>query len=417
VTLTRRFAAPSPREGEVIYQRVMFQLPGALDSSHNDSMLSIRRRIVLATATALFAFLGPLRLASSPLLIPLELPKQLSDEAFWKMVTEFSEPGGYFRSDNFVSNETTFQYVLKSLKNTRPGGVYLGVGPDQNFTYIVAIKPRMAVIFDIRRQNILQHLMYKALIEMSSDRADFVSKLFSRNRPENLGAATTADGLFAAYDGVAPNRQLFLKNLQAIKSRLEEHHKFKLSADDETSIEYVYNSFYEGGPDLTYNGVGGRGFGRRMPTYAEIMEMTDEEGVNRSYMGTEENFKILQDFENRNLIVPIVGDFAGPKAIRAVAAYLKQHDAFVSAFYVSNVEQYLFQQGDDWSKFYSNVESLPVDPTSAFIRSVFNGMSLTYQPSGFGLRSASLLSSIPDVVKGFTSGEVRTYYDIINMSK
>src|SRR5206468_5385650 len=142
--------------------------------------------------------------------------------------------------------------------------------------------------------------------------------------------------------------------------------------DDESSIYYVYQSFYAGGLDLTYNGVsGGGGFGRnRMPSYADMMQMTDEEGVNRSYMGSEENFKLLQDFEKKNLIVPVVGDFAGPKALRAVGTYLKEHDAIVSAFYLSNVEQYLFQQNDDWSKFYRNVEALPVDSSSRFIRSV-----------------------------------------------
>ena len=381
-------------------------------------MLTIRRRIILAAATALFAFLGPLSLTSSPILAPRELPRQLSDEAFWNMVTEFSEAGGYFRSDNFVSNETTFQYVLKGLKKTRPGGVYLGVGPDQNFTYIVAMQPKLAIIFDIRRQNAMQHLMYKALVEMSSDRADFLSKLFSRKRPENLGPTSTAEELFTAYDGVEPSRQLFLQNLQAIKQQLQEHHKFKLSSEDEASIQYVYNSFYAGGPDLTYNGVGGGGVGRsRMPSYAELMEMTDEDGANRSYMGTEVNFKILQDFENRNLIVPVVGDFAGSKSMRAVATYLKDHDAFVSAFYVSNVEQYLFQQNDDWNRFYGNVAAFPIDATSTFIRSVFNGIAITYQPSGFGLRSASLLSSIPELLKAFSAGEVRTYYDVISISK
>jgi hypothetical protein len=379
-------------------------------------MLTIRRRIVLAAAAALFAFLGPLSLTSSPLVATDRLPPQLSDEAFWNMVTEFSETGGYFRSDNFVSNETTFQYVIKNLKKTTPGGVYLGVGPDQNFTYIVAMQPKLAIIFDIRRQNTMQHLMYKALIEMSSDRADFLSKLFSRTRPANLGKSSTAEELFTAYDGIAPNRQLFVQTFQAIKNQLEEHHKFKLTADDEATIQYVFSSFYAGGPDLTYNGVTG-GFGRRMPSYAEMMQMTDEEGINRSYLGTEENFRILQDFQKKNLIVPVVGDFAGSRAIRAVAVYLKQHDAFVSAFYVSNVEQYLFQQGDDWSKFYRNVETLPLDATSSFIRSVFNGQALTYQPSGFGLRSVSLLSSILELLKGFNEGEVRTYYDVVTMSK
>src|SRR6266481_256823 len=164
-------------------------------------MLKIPGRIILVTATALIAFLGPLNLSSS-LVATEALPLQLSDDAFWNMVTEFSETGGYFRSDNFVSNETTFQYVIKDLKKTRPGGVYLGVGPDQNFTYIVALQPRMAIIFDIRRQNMLQHLMYKALIEISSDRADFVSRLFARARPEGLDAKITVEKMFAAFDVV-----------------------------------------------------------------------------------------------------------------------------------------------------------------------------------------------------------------------
>src|SRR5262245_54691038 len=170
-------------------------------------MLTIRRRTFLAVAMALFAFIGPLSLTSSPLPAIDELPSQLTDEAFWNLVTEFSEPGGYFRSENFVSNETTFQYVLKDLKKTKPGGVYLGVGPDQNFTYIVAMQPKMAIIFDIRRQNVMQHLMYKALIEMSADRAEFLSRLFSRKRPPNLSGKSSAEELFAAYDGVEPDRQ------------------------------------------------------------------------------------------------------------------------------------------------------------------------------------------------------------------
>jgi hypothetical protein len=360
-----------------------------------------------------------LSLTFSLLAVAEELPKQLSDEAFWNMVTDFSETGGYFRSDNFVSNEMTFQYVIKDLEKTRPGGVYLGVGPDQNFTYIVAMQPRMAIIFDIRRQNVMQHLMYKALIETSSDRAEFLSRLFSRKRPEKIGPKSSSEELFAAYDKVNPDRILFAANLQAVKKQLEETHHFKLSPDDEASIEFVYRSFFAGGPDLNYNGVGGNGFSRsQMPSYSELMQTTDGDGANRSYMGNEENFLALQDMEKKNLIVPIVGDFAGLKAIRAVGAYLKQHDAYVTAFYLSNVEQYLFQQGDDWSRFFHNVETLPVDPTATFIRSVFNGLAgVTTQPAGYGLRSVSLLCSIPNLLKAFASGKIQTYADVIDMSK
>jgi len=382
-------------------------------------MLAIRRRIVLATATALIAFLGPLSPTPSSLVATDSLPAQLSDQAFWKLVTDFSETGGFFRSDNFVSNETTFQYVIKDLKKTKPGGVYLGVGPDQNFTYIVAMQPKMAIIFDIRRQNMLQHLMYKALLEISSDRVDFVSRLFSRPRPEGLDVKTIPERIFAKFDTVEPDPKLFAENLKAIKRQLEEKHGFGLSSEDEASMEYVFRAFFAGGPDLTYNGVGGGagGFGRgRMPSYGELMQMTDAEGQNLSYLGNDENFKILQDLEKKNLIVPVVGDFAGSKAIRSVATYLKEHDAFATAFYVSNVEQYLFQQDDDWIKFYHNVRLLPVDASGVFIRSVFNGVALNYQAGAF-MRSASLLSPITGLLDAFDSGEVKNYYDVIQLSK
>src|SRR5207344_304624 len=109
-----------------------------------------------------------------------------------------------------------------------------------------------------------------------------ISKLFSRKRPENLGTQSTSEELFDAYDKVEPERELFLQNLQAIKKQLEEQHKFKLTSDDEASIQYVYGSFYAGGPGLTYNGVGNGSLGRsQMPSYGELMVMTDEEGVNR----------------------------------------------------------------------------------------------------------------------------------------
>jgi len=136
-------------------------------------MLTIRRRVLFVAVTTLLAFIGPLSVTSSPR-AGESIPAQLSDEAFWGLFTNSSEVGGYFRSDNFVSNETTFQYVIKDLQKAKPGGVYLGVGPDQNFTYIIAMQPKLAIIFDIRRQNAMQHLMYKALIETSADRAEFL---------------------------------------------------------------------------------------------------------------------------------------------------------------------------------------------------------------------------------------------------
>src|SRR5262245_45795312 len=128
------------------------------------------------------------------------LPLKLADEEFWKLTSEFSESNGYFQSDNLLSNELGMQYVIPQLvKQAKPGRVYMGVGPEQNFTYIAALKPKMVFIVDIRRGNRDLQLMYKALFELSSDRADFVSRLFSKPRPAGLTKSSTIGEIFAGF--------------------------------------------------------------------------------------------------------------------------------------------------------------------------------------------------------------------------
>src|SRR5256886_9323730 len=160
------------------------------------------------------------------LLIPLSLnpadtlPAQIPDAAFWRMVTDFSEEAGPFRFQ-YMSNEREFAALIPELKkSTKPGGVYLGVGPEQNFSYIAALRPRIAFIFDIRRENMLEHLIYKALFEMSPNRAEFISRLFSRGTPAGLSDKSTASELFQAFGRVPRDAQLFTQNLQAMKDHL-----------------------------------------------------------------------------------------------------------------------------------------------------------------------------------------------------
>jgi hypothetical protein len=346
-----------------------------------------------------------------------ELPSQLSDEAFWKLVTEFSETGGSFPSDNWVSNEQLFQHVLEDLTEGRKlGGAYLGVGPDQNFTYIVALKPKIAFIFDIRRQNLVQHLMFKAIFELSADRAEFLSRLFSRPRPPEVGKDSTVEVLFDSFRSVPPNPQVFADNLKAIRDQLNTVHGFKLTTEDDKVLEYVFRAFYAGGPNLTYRGprVGNV---RGLPTYEELMMEGDKEGDHRSYMATEDNYLTLRQLEKNNLLVPLVADFAGPTAIRSVAQYLKDHNTTVNAFYTSNVEQYLFLTGDSWVRFYMNVSTLPLNSESMFIRSlIYTGQGYSPLPvlrSGF--RIDNDVSSIPALDAAFNAGMIHSYADVIQI--
>lgn len=301
------------------------------------------------------------------------LPAELSNAEYWTLITDLSEPNGFFRSDNLVSNEIHFQTIIPELiTTTRPGRVYLGVGPEQNFTYIAALKPRMVFLVDVRRGNLHTHLMYKALFELSKDRGDFVSLLFSKPRPKELTARSTARDLFSALLPVETSESAYKANLEAIRTHLTRTRALPLTDDDLRGIEYVYYQFYWFGPGLTYSSsTSGAGRGNFV-NYQSLMVTDDGRGTARSFLASEEHFQFIKTLHARNLIVPVVGNFAGPKALRAVGAWIKARQALVSAFYLSNVEQYLSQDGL-WLTFCGNVATLPLDETSTFIFSESGG--------------------------------------------
>jgi hypothetical protein len=341
------------------------------------------------------------------------LPNALSDDDFWKMVSEFSERGGYFRYENFVSNERSYQEVIPALKKTaRTGGVYLGVGPEQNFTYIAAIQPQMAFIIDIRRQNMVEMLIYKSLFEMAPTRADFVSLLFSRPRPRGLDQLSTAEDLFRAYNAVNPDRALYEENLRQIQDLLIENHNFGLTRADQKTITYVYEVFFSVGPDLSYSSVSPGPVG---PSYAALMTLTDWYGKNWSYLATEESFQFVKELHRKNLIVPLVGDFAGRKTIRTVGRYLKDQNATVSAFYLSNVEMYILER-EQWSNFCTNVASLPVDTSSTFIRFVLANYSRYVSKVTRGFDVVSALASMSDFADVVNAGTPPGYQEALRAS-
>jgi hypothetical protein len=300
------------------------------------------------------------------------LPESLSGREFWALIERLSEPDGFFRSnsgspDNLLSNEISVSTAAAALaRRVSPGGVYLGVGPEQNFTYIAAMRPRIAFITDIRRGNLHLHLMYKALFGMHANRADFLARLFSRERPSGLATNAPAAQLMDAYLDAAPlDAGGFAANLAAILAHLRMTDELPIDAADAEGIAYVYRNFHEFGPAIHYTSSIG---GRPASSYARIVSSTDAmSGSERSFLATEANFRFVKGLQARNLIVPVVGNFAGPKAIRAIGEYLRSHEASVTAFYVSNVEDYLSRAGV-WPAFCANVATLPLTQASVFIR-------------------------------------------------
>jgi len=332
-------------------------------------MFTGRRRVLVRHAALAAAAVAAV--CATVLTAAGALPARLSDQEFWALVGRLSEPGGSFRSENLLSNEMRLQYVIPELTRTVPHGrAYLGVGPEQNFTYIAVVQPSMAFIVDIRRGNLQLQLMYKALFELSADRVEFVSRLFSRKMPDGLSPTSSVMEIFDALMVAEPDAALYERNLKAIQTQLSGRHGFPLSADDVSGIEHVYHFFYAFGPAINYSSSDAdspANPGNYRPSYADLMTATDSTSHARSYLASEDAFAFVKALETRNLIVPVVGDFAGPRALRAVGAYLKAQSAVVSAFYVSNVEQYLRAERV-WGTFCGNAARLPVDDGSVFIR-------------------------------------------------
>jgi len=293
------------------------------------------------------------------------LPDQISDQDFWRMVTDLSEPSGQYTGDNWISNEPTIQDVIPPLKQViKPGGVYLGVGPEQNFTYMWALQSKIGFILDIRRQNMLDVLLFKTLFELAPDRADFLSLLFSRKRPNGLNTSTSIATLMAAYEA-APKEGL-AANTEKVRNVLAGH-KYGLSSDDLARIDFTYEVFNRGGPSITAEFASpGSPIPQVPTTYTNLMTATDRNGQAWSYLSSETAYQYVRELHRKNLIIPLVGDFSGPSTIQKISNYLKERNSTVSVFYVSNVENYLASPA--LKKFQANVATLPIDASSMFIR-------------------------------------------------
>ena len=336
---------------------------------------------------------------------------QVSIEQFGRYIDEWSEPEGYFDSDNFISNETSYLHVIPDLRQrVKPGGIYLGVGPDQNLSYIVHTRPSLAIITDIRRQNMLQHLLFKALFVMSSNRVEYLSLLFSKETPPVKPGASFED-LLAAVRRAPSSEKLFQKNLAAVQDLLTRKYRLKLTTDDISKIDYIYRTFWEEGLDLRFSSLG-RGNALNYPTFEEILLETDRQGRQQNYLSSQELFQWLKNFQADNRIIPIVGDFAGPHAFKAVSGFLRANGLRLSVFYTSNVEFYLFGRST-WVRYVANLRSLPIADDSVFIRSYFPTYGRPHPLNVSGHRSTSLVQPMTKFLDQYDSRSLSSYWDVV----
>jgi hypothetical protein len=354
-------------------------------------------------------------LASLAFVSPCSAPAQrLSDStAFAALVARISEPGGYFDSDNIITNESSYLQVATQLEKLRThGGVYIGVGPDQNFSYIALIHPAIAFILDIRRDNLLEHLLFKSLFMMSRNRTEYLCLLLGRPVPADPDRWTNRPiGEVLAYLGATHvDSQTVITARKASNDRIAGF-GIPLDAHDRDMIDRYRAQFVREGLDTRYSSLG-RNNRNDYPSFGALMLASDRLGRQIGYLADEKAFQVVRTMQLDNRVVPVMGNIAGPKAVRAIALYATEHGLNVSTFYVSNVEQYLMGRDGGFDAYARNVSVLPHDSTSVIIRSYF-GRGSIHPLYVQGNLSTSMIETIDSFNRAFAAGALSTYSDLV----
>ncbi|HEX9369132.1 MAG TPA: hypothetical protein VF921_21055 [Vicinamibacterales bacterium] len=341
---------------------------------------------------------------------PAATPRAQSPSPFAAQIASLSEPAGYFDTDNLISNERSYLQVLQDLgrRHVR-GGAYIGVGPDQNFTYIADVRPTIAFIVDVRRDNLLLHLLFKALFSLSRTRVDYLAQLTGRPVPVEIDAwrAAPVDRLVALVDGGAATPSA-VTTLRRQVDDVIARSGVPLSTEDRATIDRFHRRFISDGLSLKFESTGRPAQGYN-PTYRELLRETDESGRQASYLASEDAFQFVKGLEARDLVVPVVGDLAGPSAVAAIGRALDARHERLSAYYISNVEFYLFREGS-FPRFAANLGRLPHLPNAVVIRSIFGRFASG--PSRPGDASVSRLQSVDELLREYAAGRIRQYADI-----
>ena len=365
---------------------------------------------MLATLFGTAATIAQPKPAAAP---PLSLPEKLSAPEFVRLIREFSEEGGEFHSDNLVSNETSYLHIVGKLKELgATGGAYIGVGPEQNFTYIAKTRPRIAFIIDLRRLAVVQHLLYKAIFQLSPSRAEFLSHLLSAPLVKGKAPAATAsiNELVQYFSTTAADENLYAANLAELRKLIQKDYQFAFTEQENQGLEYVLNSFKTDGLSISYqlnNGFRGMYF----PTLKEIITQTDLQGKQGGFLASDDDYNYVRNLHLKNLIVPITGNFAGNKAFAAVGDYLRKHGLVVNTIYCSNVEQYLFEY-QVFDGFAANVKKLPTNEQSLFIRTLSSRGRHPARVTGHMF--TSLLQRVAVFLKDYGAGEYTYYQKLVN---
>jgi hypothetical protein len=331
---------------------------------------------------------------------------------FARLFETLSEPSGEHLSTNYVSNETSYLQVAAALeKRARPGGAYIGVGPEQNLTFIAQVRPSLAFIVDIRRENALLHLLFKAAFHQARTRAHWMSLMLGRSyvAEGDPGARGSVEAVLAHAERGAKTRAGYERIHRELLGVVEGGFGIRLTPEDKKTLRATHDAFFSKQLELKYELAQS---GRQYPALRKILTMKSPEGRAGGFLARESSFRFVQRLQRDHRIVPVVGDFAGDRALQGVAREIRRRKLTLSAFYVSNVEQYILEP-PQWKRYVRNVEAMPSDERSLFVRSYLD-QGRRHPRQRVGHRTTTLLQRITDFRSRQATKGYASFWQIVN---
>ena len=326
--------------------------------------------------------------------------------SFRELVEAFSEPGGYFDTDNLISNETAYVQVVDGLEPM--GGAYVGVGPAQNFHYVGRVRPIWAFILDVRHENMLHHLLLNAFLERADTPYEFLCWQFARDcGPEK--PTWTFDAMVGQFEAAPVDEEVFERNLAVVMRHIEGTRDMTLSTSDRRFVEFVYRTFFDEQLEIRFRSHG-RSPMSRHPTYRRLLFARGPRGEPSHFLSRPEDYTYVSELARNGRLVPVVGDFSGDFALREIGRFLEERGLTVSALYVSNVEFYLVRSGR-FGEYVENLRARPLDSSSQVIRAYFS-YGYPHPAALPGHRSTLIRQKLLSFLRLYDRGAYQSYWDV-----
>ncbi len=278
------------------------------------------------------------------------------------VVRGLSEPESGPAADNLVSNEDSYVRGAGDLEDrSAPDGVYLGVGPDQNFSMIAGCRPAMALVVDYRRRNLVLHLVHAALMRLSADRVGYLSLLLARTVEVPMGLAKLSGADLARAFSAVPMDRARLRMAIAEVARLLR--PLDLVGEDEWPAVATLQAKLAGA-GMAYRFLSLPGY----PSLGEMIGANDRRGRPGHFLGSEDRYRRVRDLQVAGRLLPVIGDFSAEDgALKRIATWLRAHDRKLSVVYVSDVEFFLLRAGR-FEAYAKNLAALPRMDRAVIVR-------------------------------------------------